>query len=88
MQDSQANYNPQFPDGTYVDIYNAVCQYWENGGIVYGSKVSLADGITHTYFVILYDGIVYTEKGSLRHNGEAKWVEEKYLRLAENPKID
>ena len=85
--DSQVNYDPLFLDDDYVDIWNPEKWRWEDGGIVYGSAVSEIDGITHNYFVILYDGICYVN-GTLRHNGKAKWIEEKYLSLALNPKID
>ena len=83
----EMNYDPIFLDDEYVDIWNIERACWEDGGIVFGSMVSPVDCITHNYFIILYDGIVY-QNSALRHNGKVRWVEEKYLRSAHNPKND
>ena len=84
----ETNYNPKFFDREYVDIWDVENKCWKDGGIIWGSMVSVIDNITHNYFVVFYEGIVYTDRGSLRHNGQAEWIEEKYLRIALSPKID
>ena len=78
------NYNPLFSDNTHVDIWNSKTHCWEYGGIIWQTTL-LHDGITIEYFVVPNDKWTYNNS---KPNDDVKWVEQKHIREAHNPKTD